>query len=73
MKRLGVDVCDAPEIVAACCVLHNVCEIHGDAFNEEWMEGVERDLEESSSVTAHAQPTESSKNIKNTFMSYFSQ
>ena len=73
LKRLDVDVCDAPEIVAACCVLHNVCEIHGDAFDEQWMEGVERDFEESSSVTAHAQPTESSINIRNAFMSYFSQ
>ena len=27
LKRQDVDVCDAPEIVAACCVLHNVCEI----------------------------------------------
>ena len=26
-----------------CCVLHhNICEIHGDEFNVEWMEGVER-------------------------------
>ena len=73
LKRLDVDVCDAPEIVAACCVLHNVCEIHGDAFDEQWMEGVERDFEESSSATAHAQPTESSINIRNAFMSYFSQ
>ena len=37
LKRLDVEVCDAPETVApetvaACCVLHNVCEIHGDAF-----------------------------------------
>ena len=71
VKRLYVDVCDAPEIVAACCVLHNVYEIHGDAFNEEWMEGVEReDCEESSSFV---QQTESAINIRNTFMSYFSQ
>ena len=25
----------------ACCVLHNVCEIHGETFNEEWTEEVE--------------------------------
>jgi len=24
VKRLDVDVCDAPQIVAACCVLNNV-------------------------------------------------
>ena len=28
-KRLDVNVCDAPQVVATCCVLHNICEIHG--------------------------------------------
>lgn len=23
-------------IIAAACVLHNMCEIHGDAFDESW-------------------------------------
>ena len=40
-KRLDVDVGDAPELVAACCVLYNVCEFHGDAFDDEWLNGVE--------------------------------
>ncbi len=39
LKRLDVDVCDASDVAAACCVLHNMCEVHG---NEEWMEGVDR-------------------------------
>ena len=30
-----------PELVAACCVLHNVREVHGDTFNEDWLEGIE--------------------------------
>lgn len=40
LKRLDVSVRDVPELVAACCVLHNMCEVHGDTFNEEWL-GVE--------------------------------
>ena len=40
-KRLDVDVVDVPEVVAACCVLHNICECHGEEFSEEWLEGVE--------------------------------
>ena len=26
-----------PTYIAACCVLHNICKIHGDDFNNEWM------------------------------------
>ena len=73
MKRLDVDVRDAPEVVAA-CVLHNICEIHGDTFNEEWMEGVERlDLESTSARASSAQPAESAVDIRKAFMSYFNQ
>ena len=41
MKRLDVDVNDASKVVAACCVLHNICEIHGDTFDEEWLNGTD--------------------------------
>ena len=35
LKRLDVDIRNVPEVVAACCVLHNVCEIHGEEFSDE--------------------------------------
>ena len=25
-------------VISACCVLHNMCEIHGDAFNDSWLQ-----------------------------------
>ena len=28
---------DLPKLVAACCVLHNLCEIHGESFDVDWM------------------------------------
>lgn len=30
----GLDV--VPTMILACCILHNMCESHGDAFNAEW-------------------------------------
>ena len=66
-----IDVSDAPELIAACCMLHNVCEVHGDVFDEEWLNGVEcEDLENSSSNSSSVQPTDSAVDIQNTFMSY---
>ena len=32
-KRNDMDVCNVPRIVTACCILHNICEIHGDELN----------------------------------------
>ena len=36
-----MDVSDASQVVAACCVLHNICEVHNESFNdEEWIEKI---------------------------------
>ncbi|XP_035022999.1 protein ANTAGONIST OF LIKE HETEROCHROMATIN PROTEIN 1 [Hippoglossus stenolepis] len=31
----GLDV--VPTMILACCILHNICESHGDAFTAEWL------------------------------------
>ena len=69
LKRLDVDVGDVPEVVAACCVLHNICERHGEEFSEEWLDGVECQGSECSSVAA--QPQDSAVSIRNTLTSHF--
>ena len=33
---MDVAICNAPSIIAACCVLHNICEIHGEGLDEAW-------------------------------------
>ncbi|KAK7912492.1 hypothetical protein WMY93_012703 [Mugilogobius chulae] len=33
-KRLDVDISMVPTIISACCTLHNVCEMHGEAYEE---------------------------------------
>ena len=41
-KQLDVDIHD---VVATCCVLHNICETRGETFDEDLMEGVESQRE----------------------------
>ena len=54
--------------LVVCCTM---CEVHGDSFDDEWLDGVEReDLSASASST---QLTENAVDIHNAFMSYFSQ
>ena len=72
LKQLDVDISDAPEVVAACCVLHNFCEIHREDFFEDWLEGVQSEACEHSSASATpAQSQDSAVTIRDTFMSYF--
>ena len=32
---------NVPNVVLVCWILHNVWEIHGDEFNEEWLEDLD--------------------------------
>ena len=43
-KRLDLDVETVCLVIAACCVLHNFCEVMGEHFNEEWLQGVKLHL-----------------------------
>ena len=39
IKWNGMLVKNAPTFVAAACVLHNICEIQGDTFDDSWADG----------------------------------
>ena len=38
-----------PNVIAACCILHNICEVHQDSFDDDWIQGVEALLQQQSS------------------------
>ena len=38
MKGNDMHVKNIPNVVAAACILCNMCEVHGDAFNDAWLE-----------------------------------
>ena len=52
LKRNDVLIRDLLKPVAACCVLHNVCEIHRETFDEDWMGGVTDDGSVNTASTA---------------------
>jgi len=37
MKRNDMFIHNVPAVAAAACVLHNICEIHHDQFNDAWL------------------------------------
>ena len=36
-KQNDMSVERVPTIIAACCILHNMCEVHSDSFNNDWL------------------------------------
>ena len=36
-NRLAVHVCEVPQLVGACCILHNICQLHGEEFDSQWL------------------------------------
>ena len=44
-KKLSVAIEDVPEVVGACCVLHNLCQAHGEVFDEQWLDSDDADAE----------------------------
>ena len=43
-----------PNVITVCCILHNICEIHGDTFDTAWLE----ELENTNSLTQPTAPTQ---------------
>lgn len=53
MKRLDVDIMNVPNVITACCVLHNICEVEGEVFEAvDYVQedNVAHDLEELNNV-----------------------
>ncbi|MCO5596048.1 hypothetical protein L7F22_050105 [Adiantum nelumboides] len=41
LKRCNMDLRNMPSLVVACLVLHNICVVHKDEFNMEWIRDAE--------------------------------
>ena len=37
IKQNEMNVTNVPNVVVACCILHNMCEIHGEEFDNDWL------------------------------------
>ena len=71
LKRNDVLIDDLPKLVAACCVLHNICESRSESFDEDWMQ----DVSDHHSVNSHSTSSvdNSGKTIREALMTWFSE
>lgn len=73
-QKNGMNISNIPNIIAACCVRHNVCEIYGDWFNEEWLQEVNLEQPDSSFPVSSVQRTvPGGEQVHNILSDYFEQ
>ena len=69
-KQINMNIDSAPHIIAACCVLHNVCQVHKDSFNDEWLQELDTCAQPSCVSNATASVT-GGKEVREILMDYF--
>lgn len=70
LKQNDMAIPNIPDVIIACCILHNICEIHGETFNEVWLDEIQSDQPVSPVSTATVSPA--AENIRNTLVRYYS-
>jgi len=63
---------NVPTVVAACCVPHNIREVHGAQFDNEWLQEIEEMLPSNStppSTCTYA--STSGTNVRGALVNYF--
>lgn len=75
LKRIDMVPEHVPVLIIACCTLHNICELHGDEFNSDWLSdhGANASAydDEDSGTSRNATP--SATNIRCALVEYFDQ
>lgn len=65
-----------PTMILACCILHNMCESHGDAFKTEWQVEVaetESPQPDHRPLTSTSVDERNSEEVRDLFCDYFEQ
>ena len=69
MKHTDMGIDNVPHIITACCILHNMCEVHGDSFIELWLEDV--DMSTQPEVSHSSGYDTSAKTIRDVLVKYY--
>ena len=59
-------------VITACCILHNLCEIHGESFNDAWLSANATGIVPSVSTNQQSRNSDVPNIIRDTSMQYLS-
>ena len=69
LKRNDAATEDVPTIISACCVLHSICEVHKEQFDETWMEELASGVN-ASSPTQNTSTNTNAESIRTALCNY---
>ena len=74
MKRNDMHMENIPTVITATCVLHNLCEVHGETFNESWLHEAESgsSFPQPSTITCPDSHSDRPKEIRDALVQHFS-
>ena len=68
-----MNIDNVPCIVTACVILHNICEVHGDTFNQTWLLDNQCTLAQPTTHTVTTISTQDAKVIRNKLVTYYQE
>lgn len=68
MKRNDMRMDGVPCVISACCILHNLCEIHGESFHDSWMQHQSEEEQPQSSPRQATAARDAPQNVRNALM-----
>lgn len=72
MKRMDMKPEYIPIVITACCTLHNICEIHGEEFDTDWLpEAISQPSDDTPTDTTHLSASTSGTDVRNNFVKHF--
>ena len=71
LKRNDMSIENIPNVITAACVLHNICEIYREHFNDAWLQTSEEYTQPSATVRSRDPPTGPPQDIRNALVQYF--
>ena len=72
MKRNDTDLDQIPTLITACVILHNICEIHEDHVNSDWLSGNDGAQTDFSVEARNIMIGTAAEAIRTAFATYFS-
>ena len=71
LKRNDMNIDNIPHVITAACVLHNICEVHHEHFNDAWLQIGEGEYTQPAAVASRDTPTGIPQDIRNALVQYF--